>query len=227
MNTSIYQKMAQVMQACQYIHKGGQNTFHGYSYVTSADVLEKVNQAMAKAGLITTVVPSLVDFRETQNAKGNMDKLATVQVDITVYDTETGELIQFSGIGSGQDTGDKAVMKAETAAIKYAYMLSLCIATGDDPEADKTTDELTHVEEASPQVANPTMYYPQSGRKTVVSPVVPPDPSQRQSPMVGHGQDGYCSDCGAVISTKVQTYSQAKYGVPLCMNCQKKYRQTA
>lgn len=28
-------------------------------------------------------------------------------------------------------------MKAQTAAIKYAYMLSLAISTGDDPEADQ------------------------------------------------------------------------------------------
>ena len=34
-------------------------------------------------------------------------------------------------------------MKAQTAAIKYAFMLSLCIATGDDPEADTGTDEVT------------------------------------------------------------------------------------
>jgi hypothetical protein len=32
-------------------------------------------------------------------------------------------------------------MKAQTAAIKYAYMLSLAISTSDDPEADSKTDE--------------------------------------------------------------------------------------
>ena len=32
-------------------------------------------------------------------------------------------------------------MKAQTAVIKYAYLLSLAISTGDDPEADHRTDE--------------------------------------------------------------------------------------
>ena len=32
-------------------------------------------------------------------------------------------------------------MKAQTAAIKYAYLLSLAISTGDDPEADTKTDQ--------------------------------------------------------------------------------------
>ena len=34
-------------------------------------------------------------------------------------------------------------MKAQTAALKYCYLLSLAIATGDDPEADTATDEST------------------------------------------------------------------------------------
>ena len=32
-------------------------------------------------------------------------------------------------------------MKAQTAAIKYAYLMSLAISTNDDPEADSRTDE--------------------------------------------------------------------------------------
>ena len=33
-----------------------------------------------------------------------------------------------------------------------------------------------------------------------------------------------CSDCGAVISDKVYSYSKNKYGKPLCYNCQKKVK---
>ena len=33
-------------------------------------------------------------------------------------------------------------MKAQTAAIKYAFLLSFAISTGDDPEADTHTDEV-------------------------------------------------------------------------------------
>ena len=65
----------------------------------------------------------------------------TVRVTITLVDVESGESIILSGLGSGQDSGDKAVMKAQTAAIKYAYLMSLAISTNDDPEADVKTDE--------------------------------------------------------------------------------------
>ena len=57
------------------------------------------------------------------NAKGNQEHLATVMVSIKLVDTESGESVIISGLGNGQDSGDKAVMKANTAAIKYAYLM--------------------------------------------------------------------------------------------------------
>lgn len=60
---------------------------------------------------------------------------------VTLVDMESGETFSLVGLGSGQDSGDKAVMKAQTASMKYAYLLSLAISTGDDPEADAQTDE--------------------------------------------------------------------------------------
>ena len=57
-------------------------------------------------------------------------------------DSDSGESVKIKGLGSGQDAGDKATMKAQTAAIKYAFLLSFAISTGDDPEADTHTDEV-------------------------------------------------------------------------------------
>lgn len=48
-----------------------------------------------------------------------------MKVNITLIDRDSDESVLITGIGSGQDSGDKAVMKAQTAAIKYAYMLSV------------------------------------------------------------------------------------------------------
>lgn len=199
-NTALYEKLSLAMKSCSYIEKTGENTFHGYSYVTSSDVLERVNDALTSVGLITAVTPTLLDLREVQTAKGNIDKHATISVTISIIDIETGESIQISGIGSGQDSGDKAIMKAETAAIKYAYMLSFCIATGDDPEADTNIDLNTH-----------TVSQPKSDitRKKVTSP---------QTKVI---DDLHCTDCGSAISTKVSSFSKQRYKRPLCMNCQK------
>jgi hypothetical protein len=72
---------------------------------------------------------------------GKAEHLATVEVKILLVDADSGESIEIKGLGSGQDNGDKGIMKAQTAAIKYAWMLTLNISTGDDPEADSTVDE--------------------------------------------------------------------------------------
>ena len=132
----IASKLVKVMAECAYIQRQGINDFHRYKYAMAADVLEKVNAAMVKYNLAATAVPELVDFREITNLKGNTERLATVKTTLTITDADSGESISIVGIGSGQDPGDKAVMKAQTASIKYAYMLSLAMATGDDPEAD-------------------------------------------------------------------------------------------
>ena len=203
--TGLYEKLSLAMKSCSYIEKTGENTFHGYSYVTSSDVLERVNDALTSVGLITAATPTLLDLREVQTAKGNIDKHATISVTISIIDVETGESVQISGIGSGQDSGDKAIMKAETAAIKYAYMLSFCIATGDDPEADNTTDLKT--QDISPKIS--------TARPTARS-------NQR---MVS--DDLHCSDCGCTISSKVSSFSKQRYHMPLCMNCQKNHQSVA
>ena len=137
----IASKLIQVMAECSQIPKNGVNDFHHYKYATSADVLEKVNSALVKHKLASVVTPEVVQVSEVLNSKGNVEQRVTVRVAITLVDAESGESVLMVGLGSGQDVGDKAVMKAQTAAIKYAYLMSLAISTNDDPEADSRTDE--------------------------------------------------------------------------------------
>ena len=191
-------KLVAVMEECSHVLKRGTNDFHHYSYATSADVLEKVNAALVKQKICSVVNAELISLDNVVNSKGNTEHLASVQVNIVLIDAESGESLSISGIGNGQDAGDKAVMKAETAAIKYAYMMSLVISTGDDPEADTRTDEGT----AGGNVIAPAPVRRTAGtRKTA----------------------GLCADCGAGISEKVMTFSEQRFGRALCMDCQKNY----
>ncbi len=134
-------KIVKIMEECSVVRKNGTNDFHHYKYTTSADVLEKVNAALVKNRVASIVLPEVIDSSDVVTSRGNTEHLVTVKVTITLIDTESGESIEIAGTGSGQDGGDKAVMKAQTAAIKYAYLLSLAISTNDDPEADSRTDE--------------------------------------------------------------------------------------
>ena len=208
-------KLIEVMKLCKYVMRNGVNTFHKYKYATSADVLEKVNAAFTKQGIATIVVPEIMKDEAVTTAKGTVEHLVTVKIEVTLIDKDSGETAVFRGFGSGQDATDKAVMKAQTAALKYAYMLSLAIATGDDPEADEKTDENMNVNK--PDV-------PLQGKVEVKTGTLSPIPKGSSSGIkrLAVPKGGYrCYDCGAKITEKVAEFSFQKYGKCLCMECQK------
>ena len=151
----IAKKLVQVMADCAYVQKNGTNDFHRYKYATAADVLEKVNASLVKHGLAVTAQAELIDLREVMTAKGNAERLATVRTTLTIVDSESGEAMVSSGIGSGQDPGDKASMKACTASLKYAWMMTLAMATGDDPEADAGVDQRMAMDAPKPKLPEP------------------------------------------------------------------------
>jgi hypothetical protein len=142
-------KIVAIMDECRYVQKTGQNTFHGYKYATAADVLDKVNAALVKHRVAVFPVAEITDFRDTVNSKGNTEHLATVKTTLTIVDSDSGQSTQTVGFGSGQDIGDKAVMKAQTASMKYAWMMFLQISTGDDPEADPGVDQRSSADSQS------------------------------------------------------------------------------
>ena len=137
---NLAKKLVDVMKDCGHVSKNGSNDFHKYKYATAADVLSLVNDSLTKHGIMSAVDSNLLEMREVTTAKGNSERLATVETVVTLTDSDSGEQIKIKGLGSGQDAGDKSVMKAQTAAIKYAFLLSFAISTGDDPEADTHTD---------------------------------------------------------------------------------------
>ena len=189
---NIAAKMVKIMADCAYVQKNGVNSFHGYKFATASDVLEKVNASLVKHNVCSGVNAELIDMVDTTNQSGNKtEHLATVKTTVNLIDVDSGETLTCIGLGNGADVGDKAIMKAQTASLKYAYLMSLAIATGDDPENDITTD----LRNSTPAPIN------KSHIKDDGEPV--------------------CTDCGAQLTKGVLKVSVSKYGKPLCMKCQK------
>ena len=208
--SGIARKLVLIMSECSHVAKDGFNDYHKYKYASAAGVLEAINAALVKHKVASVVTPAILSNFDVTNAKGNIEHQVTVGCNILLIDSESGESIDLYGIGTGQDAGDKAVMKAETAAIKYAYLLSMAISTGDDPEADSGTDENNFSEPqrtASPRPAS--------------TPVPAGNTAQTDEDVA------VCSGCGKEISDKVFSYSMARYKRPLCMDCQKKHSKSA
>lgn len=140
MEETVKWKLSQVAADCGYVRKDGVNLFHKYNYATAATIFEKVGQALHKYRLVSYPFFKILDTTTRSNAKGGTETLVTVEAQLTIQDIDSETFIETNGLGSGMDNSDKAVMKAQTAALKYAWMMLLNISTGDDPEADATVD---------------------------------------------------------------------------------------
>lgn len=133
---AIAKKIQGVMKACKRLTKDGYNSDVGYPYVTAAKLIDTVNEALTRAGIVTAAESRLLDIREVKG----VGTLATVEVTVKLLDVDSDETLTFKGIGSGYDGTDKSVAKAQTMALKYAFKSGLLIAeASDDPDADSKT----------------------------------------------------------------------------------------
>ena len=147
---SLYAKLAEVMAEIGYVQKRGRNKFHGYDYVTEADLVDAVREKLAKRNVV--VIPSVtaIDERPVTSDKGKHSTITTVRVAFTFCDGDSGEMHRAEWAGAGDDPADKGLYKAYTGAVKYFLMKSFLIPTGDDPEADEGTDKRSADGQSSP-----------------------------------------------------------------------------
>lgn len=107
------------------------NPHFKYQYVSAQAVNEIVKPILQELGLV------VIANTERSESQGGLVIATTT---LTLIDVESGEQLTFSSVGGGTDSGDKAPMKAATAAQKYATIALVFGATQDDPEADAKTD---------------------------------------------------------------------------------------
>ena len=132
---TLVQKMAGVMAEAGYIQKDSRNDLYGYA--SAEAVFGKVRAALADQGIAVCGDADLVASEIVKTEKG-MKHLVVAKHTLTF--TDGADSLSVSALGEGIDSGDKASMKANTAAVKYAVAKALLMSWGDDPEADPATD---------------------------------------------------------------------------------------
>ena len=138
-------KLANILGEVGKVPKSGHNDFHNYNYVTENDLVYAVRERLSLAGVF---VFTSCEKQEVQIIKDDSDPnrikqsvLTLVTLRHTFVDGETGERFSVMSQGQGSDVGDKGGYKAITGAMKYFIYKCFMIPTGDDPEADRKTDE--------------------------------------------------------------------------------------
>jgi hypothetical protein len=121
------------------VGKDGKNQDQRYEYTSAAAVMAAAQKALARHGLRISSTSAITDVARYTTKAGNEGTRVTMRTTVTISDGE--QSISADGWGCGQDTQDKAPMKAQTASYKYALSAALCIGFGDDPEADEEAND--------------------------------------------------------------------------------------
>ena len=140
--------LAQTMGEVGYVQKDATNDFQRYRYASAEAVLKKVNASLSSQGVCCESTADMVSHEVIQGAK-KATFHAIVKLSLTFR--KGSDSVKVEGLGSGSDTGDKAVMKANTAALKYCLANAFLISWGDDPEADVETDRNAASSSAKPK----------------------------------------------------------------------------
>ena len=136
MEGKIYKAIANVMQDIGAVGKDAVNGDDGYKYRSIDAVMNALNPAMVKNGVIA--VPKVIESRREERAKKDGSGLifSVVKVSYTFY-AEDGSSVETIVIGEAMDDGDKSMNKAMSAAYKYACFQTFCIPTGEMIDSEK------------------------------------------------------------------------------------------
>lgn len=145
-SVDIYRKLHEMQKEVDHMGKEGRNQAQNYSYLSEAQVAEVFKELLEKhkvfftySSRITATYPSV---------KGTQ-LITDVRIDYQFIDIETGSAHSGYVCGQGADATDKGVYKGITGAVKYIFMKTFLIATGDDPEKD-TKKSPTRATKADP-----------------------------------------------------------------------------
>ena len=140
--SSLHGKLARIRAEFGFIGKTGTNTGvgGGYKFVEAVNVGRRFVELASQYNITMLPTESLIIGEPIPTPSGKQ-AVWTVNMSWQITDADTGESINISSYGQGADSGDKALPKAQTNAMKYAILLVLQ-AAGDDPENDPRTDAL-------------------------------------------------------------------------------------
>jgi hypothetical protein len=135
--TSISKALAAMQAEFTTITKSGENKFDRYTYANLEDYIKGTRDILTKhAFFIVSSVEKIERLPDRPTQKGGLEHAVQIRLLMRLVH-ESGEWIEISCAGEGQDRADKAAYKAITGARKYGMATLLGLATSDDPEADE------------------------------------------------------------------------------------------
>ena len=143
MTKNLYQKMSDIMKEVETVFKGASiNMGNGRSYsaVNHDDVARLLHKPLAEKGIITKVSVEKVEIssRDKTNKYGDssLEYRADVWVEVTFINADKPEEREVcKSFAYAFDSGDKAVGKAESMAVKYVFLKNFVLESTDNEES--------------------------------------------------------------------------------------------
>jgi len=146
-------KIQKVSDSIKGIEKDMNVGIGNYSYKAVSDTMVtlRVKEAEKESGIISIpITQELISsevLRYNKKQKNSSETTEAIQyVDVIkmtlrIYDIDTEKFIDVESFGRGLDSADKGFGKASTYARKYALLNAYKIATGEDPDLEKSKKE--------------------------------------------------------------------------------------
>ena len=150
---TLLKKIEKVSDSIKGIEKDMNVGTGNYSYKAVSDTMVtlRVKEAEKEAGIISIPIKqeliSSEVLRYNKKQKSSSETIEAIQyVDVIkmtlrIFDIETDKFIDVESFGRGLDSADKGFGKASTYARKYALLNAYKIATGEDPDLEKSKKE--------------------------------------------------------------------------------------
>lgn len=114
------------------IEKKGKNAFQNYSYITIEDLVAEVRRPLLEEGVFFYRSGCIIRSYELR-ASDDGKKVGTyVTLDLEFTLTDGNARLVLPATAEARDTGDKALQKAETSALKYTLMQNFLLQTNED-----------------------------------------------------------------------------------------------
>ena len=147
---NIFEKIQAVSEVVRNVEKnivvGTGNS--AYKAVSDIDVLMKVKEAEKQFRIVSIPVRQELIKSEIVRVigQGGYEKITyadIVKMTVRIINIDnTSETIEIESFGRGLDAGDKGFGKASTYARKYALLNAYKIATGEDPDQNKSEQQV-------------------------------------------------------------------------------------
>lgn len=138
----IHKKMIEVMKAVSHIGKNRKNQSQGFNFRGIDDVMNELHGIMSEVGVF--IIPEAVGdtvVDERQSKSGGVNRFIVQRWKYTFF-AEDGSNVTATAIGEAMDSGDKAMNKSMSIALKYCLLQTFLIPTEEDKDPDANSHDL-------------------------------------------------------------------------------------